>query len=59
MTTEKPTLEELTAEAAESERALMLEADQIKSDTFLTIVEQRRRKVMQIAAEVVKHMRWN
>ncbi len=57
MTKEKPTLTDLTAEAVEQERALMLEAEQIKSDTFLGLLEARRQKAWLVAVHTYQHLR--
>lgn len=57
MTADKPTLDELTAEAQEQETALMIEADRIRSDAYLGLLEARKLKVMLIAAETYQHLR--
>lgn len=57
VTKQKPTLEELAADAVREEAALMLEAEKIKSDAFLGLLEERKVKVMLIAVQTYRHLR--
>lgn len=58
-TLDMPSLEELAREAQEHESAMMQQADKINSDTFLELLEERKRKVRKIAMEVARQMALN